>query len=452
MRRFMVLSFVLCLAAGGCGQPSTQQDSRTKPRPPIQEAPASSSSSAEGAELGDFVVGKPVHYKNLAIFPVSSKVPKNDDRYITLEEGLKAGTVEIFEVGASGLRVNAPDGQEDGQQGPAEEPDVEQPAAEEIPDTNERDPFGEDQDTAQTGDPFAQQPAGQQQQVAGEVNRLMVLNRSGRPLYLMPGEVIYGGKQDRTIATEAIILAGDKPVPVDVYCVEEGRWEGRMAAEQVEMLANITDGEQTGETAEKLAAEANRGKFVTKAGNLSKQSRYAVQAGKGQATVWGSVGVANQDAGVQTSSNAFTANYADPGVLKRLKTYIDRLQAPVAEQKQVVGAIVAINGKVEAVDVFGSTPLFRKLWPKLLKSHALDAANAAAAPEAKKGCTLDDARTFLGTAMKGNVEKKTKGLGGLVVTERKSKGVASFSASETDEAAGGMGGFGGGVHSSAFAE
>ena len=450
MRRFMVLSFVLCLAAGGCGQPSTQQDSRTKPRPPIQEAPASSSSSAEGAELGDFVVGKPVCYKNLAIFPVSSKVPKNDDRYITLEEGLKAGTVEIFEVGASGLRVNAPGGQ--GSQQPAG-----QPAAEEMPDTNERDPFGEDQGTAQTGDPFAQQPAGQQQEVAGEVNRLMVLNRSGRPLYLMPGEVIYGGKQDRTIATEAIILAGDKPVPVDVYCVEEGRWEGRMAAEQVEMLTIITDGQQTGETAEKLAAEANRGKFVTKAGNLSKQSRYAVQAGKGQTTVWGSVGVANQDAGVQTSSNAFTANYADPGVLKRLKTYIDRLQAPVAEQKQVVGAIVAINGKVEAVDVFESTPLFRKLWPKLLKGHALDAANAAGKPEAKKVCTLGDAKKFLTDAMQAEVEKKTQTEGGLLVTQRNSQGVVSFSAAAEDASDAaymgmGMGGFGGSVHSSAFAK
>ena len=37
--------------------------------------------------------------------------------------------------------------------------------------------------------------------------------------------------------------------------------------------------------------------------------------------------------------------------------------------------IVAVNGRFEQIDVFESTPLFNKLWPKLLKSYALDAAN-----------------------------------------------------------------------------
>jgi hypothetical protein len=38
--------------------------------------------------------------------------------------------------------------------------------------------------------------------------------------------------------------------------------------------------------------------------------------------------------------------------------------------------VVAVNGKVESLDVFQSTPQFRNLWPKLLKSYALDAAHA----------------------------------------------------------------------------
>jgi len=39
----------------------------------------------------------------------------------------------------------------------------------------------------------------------------------------------------------------------------------------------------------------------------------------------------------------------------------------------VVGFAVAINGQVEEADVYGSPVLFRKLWPKLLKSCAVDA-------------------------------------------------------------------------------
>jgi hypothetical protein len=297
--------------------------------------------------------------------------------------------------------------------------------------------------------------------VAGEVNRLMVLNRSDRPLYLMPGEVIVGGKQDRTIGREGIICSGDEPVPIDVYCVEHGRWAGRGEGEAsalFSILATSSDGAPDEETVNRMATDAKRGKFVVSAGSLSKDSRVAVQAGKGQQAVWEEVGTANARADVQMDSGAFTANYADGRVAERLQTYLDELEKPVAEQEQVVGVIVATNGKVEAVDVFESTPLFKKLWPKLLKSYALDAANAAGVPEASKVCTSGDAEGFLCTAMEGDVEEKTEGEGGLVVTRRSARGVVSFSAAEgalADDAADGsvgFGGFGGGVHSAAYAE
>ena len=94
--------------------------------------------------------------------------------------------------------------------------------------------------------------------------------------------------------------------------------------------------------------------------------------------------------------------------------------------KQVVGAIVAVNGTVEAVDVFQSTPLFQKLWPKLLKGHALDALAGIqekdqgknAGKTAQKQATVDDARKFLDAAMQAGVAKKTDSPGGLVVTKR----------------------------------
>lgn len=124
----------------------------------------------------------------------------------------------------------------------------------------------------------------------------------------------------------------------------------------------------------------------------------------------------------------------------------EAVERPVANHRQVVGAIVAINGKVEAVDVFQSTPLFQKVWPKLLKSHALDAFDAARQPDAGKPSTLNDAREFLRTAMQATVEKKSKSQGGLVVTKRDSEKVMSYSAGF-----GGMGGrFEDSVHSSGY--
>jgi len=451
MKRFVVLASALCLLIGGCGRQPADRGSKTEP------APATTSP----AELGDFVIGEPLRYENLTIFPVASKVPKNDDRYITLEEGLKAGTVEVCEVGAA-RGENAADAEVPAQQGEATaEPESQDPVAEDVA----QNAAGQEQETIGQGqgpdeapaDPFAAEDGGQE--VAGDVNRLMIVNRSEKPLYLMPGEVIYGGKQDRTIAQETIILADAKPVAVDVYCVEQGRWHGRALAETAQGYVLLSDGagEQVDqETLDELAAEANRGKFVAKAGNLSKSSRLAVQLGKGQQAVWEDVGMANAAADLNVASGTFTANYSSEEVAERLKPYLDKLEAPVAGHRQVVGALVSINGKVEAVDVFNSTPLFRKLWPKLLKSHALDAANAADAPEAKKICTQTHAASFFADAMQAEVKQQADAAGGLVVTRRESNGVVSFSAAEApadeDALPPRRVGFGGAVHSAGYAQ
>ncbi|MHC4180506.1 MAG: ARPP-1 family domain-containing protein, partial [Planctomycetota bacterium] len=160
----IVFSLALCLTAGACRESATDEDSRAKPDSQAPQA----SKSTETAELGGFMIAAPVRYQNLAIFPVLSKVPKNEDPYITLEEGLKAGTVQVFEVGADGAAINPPPDvppEEETQEGPGQEEVEETPDQEAIPELPQPD------------------------QVAGDVNRLMVLNTSGRPLYLMPGEV-----------------------------------------------------------------------------------------------------------------------------------------------------------------------------------------------------------------------------------------------------------------------
>jgi len=410
MQRLVAPALVACLWAGVVGQTAMAE------KPVVQKKPAVKSAAAQPQAAGttEFVVGEPVRYRNLAIFPVLSCVPRNEDRYLTLDEGLKSGLVQVFEVGSQ-----------------AAEPRDARRNRRAAQRTGNADPFG----------------GGDAQ--GAEVNRLVLLNKSPKPLYLMPGEIIYGGQQNRTIAVEAIIAPGKKPVEIEVFCVEQGRWEANDAAETsraVTQLQSAGAEQRDAKTREKLAEEAKHGKFVAHAGNLSTTGRAAVQEGKGQAEVWSKVSEANAASTVQTNSSDFVANYTDPAQVKKLQPYIDAMQASAANHKQVVGAIVSINGKIEAVDVFQSTPLFKKLWPKLLKSDALDALAVADQRDADKRATVDDARTFFQAAMQATVAKKTDSPGGLVVTKRDSERVMSFSAGM------GGGGFGGAdaVHSSAF--
>lgn len=338
------------------------------------EADAKAEPRAVGAGR-EYVVEAPIRHANLAIFPVLSATARQQDRFITLDEGLQAGTVKVSEV-------------EEGRE-------------------------------------------------VGVVNRLIVLNSSDSELYLMPGETILGGRQDRTLAREMIIPPGTEPVPVEVYCVEPGRWGRRTAQQYTALAALLRDGRQDSQ-------------FVDTAGAVTTRLRRSVHEGREQREVWETVRRVNTTTGVHTDSGAFTANYAATSVTDKLAPYLEKLQQPVAAQERIVGVVVAINGKTESADLFESTPLFCKLWPKLLKGFALDAASAQEPTTAQKICTVLEATEFLEKAMQAEVQSTQRGAG-LVFTTRSTDGVMAFSATPEDAADGVAAGTARPVHLAVFA-
>lgn len=412
MRYLTLAALGLAVLLSGC---SGSKDQPTSTAESTQTSP--SLGKAEGATLDDFRVGEPVTHENLTVFPVITTIAKTDDRFITLQDGLKAGKVEIFEVGAAQRGEQVADGDDIEVESQASTDALVQQAPQQI--------------VAFDG-------------VAGDVGTLMVVNRSEKSLYLMPGQIIVGGKQDRTIAQETFIPPGDEPVSLDVFCVEQGRWSGRSTAETVDLLACPSDETGTTDT-----AKAGQGQFVATVGNLNKSSRLALQASQDQHEVWRRVAEENAKSGAAMASNAFTSNYVQTDIVEKLDPYIAAIAQPVAERQRVVGVIVAVNGKPEAMDVFESTPLFLKLWPTLLKSYALDAANAATEEDAKEPCSVEQATAFLREAVEAGVEEQ-RSEGDVHLAKRTSERVVGFQGAL---GGGGLGGGGlGGAHGAFFAK
>src|SRR4029077_15728724 len=129
-------------------------------------------------------------------------------------------------------------------------------------------------------------------------------------------------------------------------------------------------------------------------GSVEKKGRRAGQSGAGQEAVWTNVAGANTLSRVQSDSGAFTANFCDEDVLRQLDPYLKSLSEPITRHERIICVVVAINGKVEAVDIFESTPLFQKVWPRLLKGYALYAVHASDAKDADKSCRVADATAF----------------------------------------------------------
>ena len=155
-------------------RPGSDFDSNTQPAATPASPPA-----PQPKPEGDWRILDPVTYENISIFPVVASYGQDTSAFLTLEEGLATGEVVVRERGSEEM-VRGRDGR----------------------------------------------PVYIPQTTGASVNQLVLLNRSKRPLLLLAGELVSGGKQDRVIGKDRIVPVGAPPLPLDVFCVEHGRWTG----------------------------------------------------------------------------------------------------------------------------------------------------------------------------------------------------------------------------------
>jgi hypothetical protein len=253
----------------------------------------------------------------------------------------------------------------------------------------------------------------------GEVNTLYITNGSGKPLYLMAGEVVLGGQQDRALGKDTIIPPDKKDQSVTVFCVEHGRWTGHKEfAESAKTVVagGIRGSAQEGAFSVGLKPVTDQDVDAHSAGivlnqrsasanhvirNTSQAAGRGVDVGSAQQQVWDKVAAKNRSfkAAPATGTYREVLNLTAGEAHKGVKPYIDALANSLGHDPHLVGVVTAINGKVVAADIFGEPALFQKLWPKLLRSYAADAAEGMAS----KGKTIAEvtpamAKAFLVSA------------------------------------------------------
>jgi len=198
--------------------------------------------------------------------------------------------------------------------------------------------------------------AGQDQ---AEVNTLEIENRSDKWLFLQAGDIVKGGKQDRTIMTDLTLAPRSGPQPIEAFCVEHGRW------------TPSGDG---------LTFRNNPG--IVAGAPL----RIAIQGEKSQPRVWQEVANAEQQAvkaaragGAPLAADASLSSTGTYNAIAEHKTlnanrdaYVTALLPYVRKHTDAIGMAIAINGNVTSADVYASAALFQRLSEKLLNSYALE--------------------------------------------------------------------------------
>lgn len=195
----------------------------------------------------------------------------------------------------------------------------------------------------------------------GNVNQLQIENLADFDLLLLAGDVVKGGRQDRTLGADFIVPARSGRVPVPAFCVEQGRWSQRRG----ESAATFSASEET------LA---------------SPRLKLALRKQQSQGAVWEEVAAVQQK--LAASVGAPVAAAASPSSLqlslenetvrRRVEDYTAALGALPEAHPSAAGFVFAVNGRPSGAEFFATPALFRKLWPKALRAAAVEAVGEAA--------------------------------------------------------------------------
>ncbi len=159
--------------------------------------------------------------------------------------------------------------------------------------------------------------------------------------------------------------------------------------------------------------------------------RAKAQAEKSQDGVWNEVAKIAKENHVTSSTGTLNKVYEDRKVSAKLGDY-ERAIKNKLSGKNVVGAVVAIGGKVLSADVFASPRLFQAYWPKLLKSYALEAVSSG--KSSNQSVERTTAEAFLARV---DAPAATEGKrSGYKLTEYQSDRDASFELESDDKGAG----------------
>jgi hypothetical protein len=243
-------------------------------------------------------LGKAVHVENVTVWPVYSNQPAPEGAkadYITLKEAQDQKLAEVRETGAG--------------QGRGGEP-------------------------------------------GGQVNTVVIENKGTKPILVLAGTLVRGGKQDRQVAQDFIIQPG-KTAPVGAFCVEQGRWTATRAGQGT---GGVFNGEEV------LA---------------NKDVRGGGQFKNDQQEVWNKVALENAKGGNNPDSGtlmASTVEETDKDALARREKTRNAIHAVLAEKarqaQSPVGLAYAIDGKISEIRTFSDPRIFERYAKQLVNTIA----------------------------------------------------------------------------------
>lgn len=179
----------------------------------------------------------------------------------------------------------------------------------------------------------------------GSVNTLEFENISKDTIMILAGEIVTGGKQDRVVGKDVLLLPKSGKVQVPVFCVEHGRWSPQGSGYQFNGYYGVTNG------------------------SVRKQAVVS----KNQSQVWEKVADMNKKNKTETSTGTYAALQNSDTLKTELPKYMKHFEKLMLEDTAYIGFVAVTGDTIISADLFANNQMFKKQAPQLVKSAAVEA-------------------------------------------------------------------------------
>ena len=208
----------------------------------------------------------------------------------------------------------------------------------------------------------------------GSVPELQFENHAKLPVLLIDGEELIGAKQNRVVNL-TILVPAQTTLVIPVSCVEAGRWQ--MVSAEFQPSDNVMFS----------AARASRVRQVTASLRATGARR------SNQSEVWEDI------AAKASRMQAASPTQAMSAVFERHANSVEEYVRSFDSVDGQAGVIFATSGAI-GIDLFDRPDTLQRLYPKLVRSYALDAienAGPTRSPDAVRRFVADFGRATVAT-------------------------------------------------------
>jgi hypothetical protein len=175
------------------------------------------------------------------------------------------------------------------------------------------------------------------------VHWLRINNNSDTPILINSGEIIAGGRQDRMVSKDTILVPNHKDQYISVMCVEEERWTDKQKKFEYSNYAN-------------------------------NHLRKVLDETKNQVLIWHEIGNQLEGGGIKNNTLAYLSRNLDKKIMGPGDEYFNFFDEKIKHSDTTIVGFVCVSGdKIIGSDIFASTNLFYWQMEPLLRGYIDDA-------------------------------------------------------------------------------